>query len=285
MAKSKHVLLTALVFFLLTVHASASLYDIGNGLIYDDHLNVTWLQDANYAMTSGTDPFGSIDGAMDFPSASAWASGLDFAGYQDWRLPEQTELMDLGRVYHKISSDTPGDFINVLPEWYWTTTSGGAGKRRLYHFQGGGVQTAFEAYDSGYVLPLRDGPSGGPQPDIKANGSDSAIQVTEGTPVSISISLYAGTAFGQMADLWLIVATSYGAPNNLLSYVYPNWMQGLHPVLNAPIGLIHFQNFEVLNMALPKGGYTFCFGEDTTADGLLTFDQTLSYDCVSVSVN
>jgi hypothetical protein len=155
----------------------------------------------------------------------------------------------------------------------------------LYHFQGGGIQTAFEAYNDGYVLALRDGPSGGPKPDIQANGSDNAIQVSASTPVAISINLYAGTAFGQMADLWLIVVTPYEEPNNLFSYVHPTWNQGIHPILAAPIGLFHFQDFEVLNMALPKGEYTFCFGEDTTADGLLTVDQTLSYDCVSVSVN
>lgn len=33
--------------------AQAALWDRGNGMIYDDVLNVTWLQDANYAKTSG----------------------------------------------------------------------------------------------------------------------------------------------------------------------------------------------------------------------------------------
>ena len=33
--------------------AHASLIDRGNGLLYDNVLNVTWLQDANYAHTSG----------------------------------------------------------------------------------------------------------------------------------------------------------------------------------------------------------------------------------------
>ena len=31
----------------------AALHDRGSGLIYDDVLNITWLQDANYAKTSG----------------------------------------------------------------------------------------------------------------------------------------------------------------------------------------------------------------------------------------
>ena len=35
----------------LTLSANAALYDRGNGLIYDDILDITWLQDANYAAT------------------------------------------------------------------------------------------------------------------------------------------------------------------------------------------------------------------------------------------
>lgn len=33
--------------------AGAGLIDRGGGLIYDDVLDITWLQDANYALTSG----------------------------------------------------------------------------------------------------------------------------------------------------------------------------------------------------------------------------------------
>ena len=40
--------------------AQAALFDRGGGLIYDDVLNVTWLQDANYAKTSGYDADGDM---------------------------------------------------------------------------------------------------------------------------------------------------------------------------------------------------------------------------------
>ena len=40
----------SLIFLLLlSFNATAALYDRGNGLIYDDVLDITWLQDANYA--------------------------------------------------------------------------------------------------------------------------------------------------------------------------------------------------------------------------------------------
>jgi hypothetical protein len=46
--------------------AQAALVDRGGGLIYDTDLNVTWLQDANYAQTSGYD----ADGRMTWGDAT-----------------------------------------------------------------------------------------------------------------------------------------------------------------------------------------------------------------------
>jgi hypothetical protein len=63
--------------------AQATLIDRGGGLIYDTVLNITWLQDANYAMTSGYD----ADGMMTWYEAVAWADQLVYGGYGDWRLP------------------------------------------------------------------------------------------------------------------------------------------------------------------------------------------------------
>lgn len=51
-------------------------------MLYDDVLNITWLQDANYAKTSGHDE----DGRMSWNDANAWASSLAYGGYSDWRL-------------------------------------------------------------------------------------------------------------------------------------------------------------------------------------------------------
>ncbi len=62
---------------------NATLWDRGGGLIYDDVLDVTWLQDANHAKTSGYDD----DGKMTWAEATAWADQLVYAGYDDWRLP------------------------------------------------------------------------------------------------------------------------------------------------------------------------------------------------------
>ncbi len=63
--------------------AQAALHDRGGGLIYDDVLNITWLQDANYAKTSGYD----ADGRIKWIDAMNWVSALSYGGYDDWRLP------------------------------------------------------------------------------------------------------------------------------------------------------------------------------------------------------
>lgn len=62
--------------------AQAALIDRGNGLIYDDVLDITWLQDANYAQTSGYD----ADGLLNWDDGVAWADQLEYQGFGDWRL-------------------------------------------------------------------------------------------------------------------------------------------------------------------------------------------------------
>ena len=68
---------------LLSCTAQAALINRGNGMIYDDVLNITWLQDASYATTSGFDS----DGLLNWSQANSWVNNLVYGGYNDWRLP------------------------------------------------------------------------------------------------------------------------------------------------------------------------------------------------------
>lgn len=71
----------------------ATLIDRGGGLLYDTVLDVTWLQDANYATTSGFD----ADGRLGIYSARQWVDDLEYYDsnnnitYDDWRLPTRLE--------------------------------------------------------------------------------------------------------------------------------------------------------------------------------------------------
>jgi hypothetical protein len=102
-------------------------------------LDITWLQDANYAKTSGYD----ADGRMTRGKAIAWADQLTYGGFSDWRLPttidgivreprigflrdgELSHLFynDLGLVANTsiLSSTDPdlGLFSNIEIDRYW----------------------------------------------------------------------------------------------------------------------------------------------------------------------
>lgn len=63
--------------------SSAELIDRGGGLIYDTGRDITWLQDANYAKTSGYDD----DGLMYLRDATNFINKLrdeSYLGYNDW---------------------------------------------------------------------------------------------------------------------------------------------------------------------------------------------------------
>jgi len=70
--------------------AKPALHDRGGGLLYDEALGVTWLQDANYARSCGASPTGK----MSWAQAQSWVGslvyrdpvrGVDLSG---WRLPK-----------------------------------------------------------------------------------------------------------------------------------------------------------------------------------------------------
>jgi len=122
--------------------AQADFINRGGGMIYDDVLDITWLQDANYAMTSGSD----TDGLMTWDAASTWANALTVGGFEDWQLPTfdpfdarpsgPTLTNEIGSLWIQlnggasIGTDTDiSPFINLplqseLSEWYWTGLEG-----------------------------------------------------------------------------------------------------------------------------------------------------------------
>lgn len=113
--------------------AGATLIDRGNGLIYDDVLDITWLQDANYAVTSGytadnavnngSNAYDNIfsDGRMGWDAAVAWADQLVYQGYDDWRLPTLGPID--GSTFHTTFSNNASTDVGYAK----TTTDGSDG--------------------------------------------------------------------------------------------------------------------------------------------------------------
>jgi hypothetical protein len=122
-----------------TTHAT--LIDNGNGTITDTTTNLMWLQDAN----SG--------GLMSWNEANTWATNLDYAGYDDWRLPTvidsgndgciwgdiecginvETSGSELAHMWYDVlgniafpillnASADGVDILNLQAGWYWTGT-------------------------------------------------------------------------------------------------------------------------------------------------------------------
>ncbi|MEI7466279.1 MAG: PEP-CTERM sorting domain-containing protein [Burkholderiales bacterium] len=77
--------------------AHAALVDRGGGMLYDTVMNITWLQDANYAKTSGycvvPGNCFSADGEMRWTQANTWANNLNYGGYSSgWRLARNSPV-------------------------------------------------------------------------------------------------------------------------------------------------------------------------------------------------
>jgi len=89
---------------------SAALHDRGGGLLYDDVLNITWLQDANYAKSSGYHQTGK----MSWVEANQWVNNLVYhdtirnIDYTNWRLPKVNPIS--GSVFnHQFRLDGTSD--------------------------------------------------------------------------------------------------------------------------------------------------------------------------------
>ncbi len=180
------VLFTVLVMvFGLSVSANALLVDNGDGTITDTDTGLMWLQDANYAMTSGYD----ADGRMTWTDANTWVSGLSYGGYTDWRLPDTVQPdsscslqfdpgggfpiqglaynctgSEMGYLYNTdgITSSTPGLFANVQSDIYWSGTEYAPYPfSHAWDFYFGGYYPGYQDVDATsyqlYAWAVRDG--------------------------------------------------------------------------------------------------------------------------------
>jgi hypothetical protein len=117
-----------LLFFGMLGIANARLIDRGGGLIYDDVLDITWLQDANYAYTSGYVQSPS-NGYMFWEDAKAWADGLAYydsvrdVTWDDWRLPR---ILPVNGDSYNIFPNYPGAYNGYYDNGYNVSAPGSA---------------------------------------------------------------------------------------------------------------------------------------------------------------
>jgi hypothetical protein len=109
--------------------AQAALSIRPGGMVYDSVLNVTWLQDWNYAGTTGyTAPGALLGGKMSWDAANTWASNLVYGGHSDWRLPK---VLDTGApgcdesytgtdCGFNVQTSSGGQYSEMAHVWYAT---------------------------------------------------------------------------------------------------------------------------------------------------------------------
>ncbi len=174
--------------------ANAELIDRGSGLIYDTVLDITWLQDTQYAITSGVATPGT---GMSWQDATSWADGLAYydsvrgVTWDDWRLPGTfvNDFSSVGFDTSRLSSELAymyyvnlgfaanesldrwdpeptssnyNPFINIAYRAYWSGTDAGIPERDWswvvhFHF---GWQFMNDQLDQGYAWAVRDGDVG-----------------------------------------------------------------------------------------------------------------------------
>ncbi len=174
-----------IIIFGIATFAGATLIDRGGGLIYDDDLDITWLQDANYAKTSGYD----TDGSMTWEDANIWANALVYGEFEDWRLPLTLQPdpvctgqnsfpssygynctgSEMGHLYYTELGNSAhgpllniGPFINVQGSFrYWSETELAPDPRFawFFEFRDGRLDASSKGVDYGnvYAWAVRDG--------------------------------------------------------------------------------------------------------------------------------
>ena len=147
----------------------ATLINRGGGLIYDDVLNITWLQDANYSQTTGF----SAEGLMTWDNAMVWATDLSYfdtvrdVTWSDWRLPTMSPV-DGSNVFNTTFSNNAVTDAGTADSAGWVDGFGNPTSEmgHLYYVSLGnlgacipnGSGTSFGCDPSGFTTPSNTGP-------------------------------------------------------------------------------------------------------------------------------
>jgi len=106
-------------------------------------------------------------------------------------------------------------------------------------------------------------------PDIKVNGSDGPVTLSQSDTISLTVALN-NNDITDNADWWLAA----GAPFGLWFFTFDGWTTDWRPVYQGP--LFYLDTYEVFSTTvsgLQEGTYTFYFGVDANMDGNITWDS------------
>jgi hypothetical protein len=177
-----------------SVHAALTSTLGGQG-VYDTDLNITWLRDANLAVSNtfgvgGINPAGTpgmfapidIGGTMKWNTAQSWIAAMNtnnYLGFNDWRLPTTSGVCngfnctgsEMGHLFYNelggtavssiLSSGDPdlALFQNVQPYIYWSTPTLYPNLAWYFDMRSGYQYDANKEHHFMFVWAVRDGNS------------------------------------------------------------------------------------------------------------------------------
>jgi len=159
--------------------SGATLLDRSGGLIYDDSLDITWLQDANLADTEAFGVSGIEDsGTMTWDTANNWIAAMNAAtylGYANWRLPATPGNDsgsgviegEMGHLYsdYGVHASNSGPFTNYPGSGaYWTSNEESSGSAYTWVI-GDGQYIYSKTHENVYAHAVRNGDVLNPVPE------------------------------------------------------------------------------------------------------------------------
>jgi hypothetical protein len=150
----KRVFITiCFVVLLFAAPVYSELIDNNDGTITDTDTGLMWLQDAN------------VSGLLTWSEAKSWVDNLSYAGYDDWRLPNDFNDCigydctdsEMGHLYfsENVTAVSPVLFINLKDSAdYWT---GSYPIVKTFNFSSGKDSEGHEIFDKyNYAMAVRD---------------------------------------------------------------------------------------------------------------------------------
>ena len=135
----------------------ATLIDRGNGLIYDDVNDISWVQDAD------------VSGLNNWDGQVSWADGFSLAGFDDFRLASIDELASLyGQLPGAPGSNKTGDIapFEDIQSVYWSGTEFDTNDAWVFVFGFGGQFIGLKDFVNLYGWAVRPGDSVAAVPEV-----------------------------------------------------------------------------------------------------------------------
>lgn len=122
--------------------------DNGDGTVTDNATNLMWPKDAD-----GAGGNGGIK--LDWNDAIDWANALEFAGHDDWRLPNVTEMFSFVR---RVAPWYYPPFENITGKEFRTSTTAGDDDTTAFYIKNSlqDIGVTFKAIFTFEVLAARD---------------------------------------------------------------------------------------------------------------------------------